>query len=401
MAVGDVTIGGQRLSSTGEVYMRGDPNVTTGTFQSTPGMAAVGLFAQITPYGRAKVSGEPGGLFVDSFDGAVVDTVNRWILSGTAVPTQAAGTFFLNGGTTASATSVASSQPTFVPPGLGFRLYGSAITFSPAKVANHNKHQFFGVGVVTAYAIGTPLTNGFGLEVDITGEICLVVWVAGVRYVVNSTNPALITAQGSLPTGAATSTFGRTMAWPTPGPHVVFIQDRGDSVFFFMDSLDVPIGYAVNLQPQVQSLPIRVASVNAAASVIASTFSLGGVVLGDSTSQNGTISDPQFPWRRQVVGYDGASSTTDGGQVAVAVAAAGSANVKASPGRLCNLLVTVAGTASLILYDNAAGGATGTIIGITPATTTVGQILELNIPAAVGISAIGGVGSPGVTIGFN
>lgn len=85
----------------------------------------------------------------------------------------------------------------------------------------------------------------------------------------------------------------------------------------------------------------------------------------------------------------------------VAIAAGASANVKASPGRLCRLLVTVAGTVSITLYDNAAGGATGTIIGIVPAATAIGQIYEFNLPAAVGISAVGAAGSPGVTIGFS
>lgn len=367
---------------------------------STAGMALRGIYAQVTPYNRLKMSIEPSSLFVDGFDGVTVDTVNRWTLSGT-VPTQANGAFTLNGGTTANATSVAISQPTFTPPGLGFRQYGASITFSPSKVVNQNTHQFFGLGVVTAYAIGTPLTNGFGLEVDITGEISFVVYVAGVRYVINSTNVALITAQGSLPTGASTSTLSTTMTYPTAGPHIILIEDRGDSVFFFIDSLDVPVGFARNLQPQVQSLPLRVASVNAAASVLATTFTIGGVVLGDSTSQNNTVSDPVFPWRRQSIGADGAAASASGGQSTVAVAAAGSANVKASAGRLCRVVITVAGTASITFYDNAAGNSTGTIIGITPVTTTVGQVFDFSIPAASGISAVGGVGSPGVTVGFN
>jgi hypothetical protein len=103
------------------------------------------------------------------------------------------------------------------------------------------------------------------------------------------------------------------------------------------------------------------------------------------------------------IGPDGSgySISSIGGQSTVAVAAAGSANVKATPGRLCRVVITVAGTASLTLYDNAAGNSTGTIIGITPAVTSVGQVYDFNMPAAVGISAVGGAGSPGVTIGFN
>lgn len=288
------------------------PNVAI----STPGAAALGLYAQITPYGRSKVSVEPTGLFIEPFDGPTVDIVNRWNLSGTNIPTQANGQFTLNGGTTANATSVAISQPTFSPPGLGFLAYASTITLNPTKVLNHNTHYFFGRGTVTSYAIGMPMTDGFGFEVDITGELCAVAWIGGTRYVINSTNAALITAQGSLPTGGFSTTFGTTMNWPTAGPHLYFAEDRGDSVFFFIDGLDTPIGYAKNVQPNVQALPLRVAKINAAASVVASQFVSGGVVLGDSSSQNNTNSDPTFPWRRQVVGANGGASVTSPSKLA-------------------------------------------------------------------------------------
>lgn len=366
---------------------------------STDAMAALGLYAQVTPYGRLKVSGEPGGLFVDAFDGATVDTTNRWTLSGTAVPTQAAGVMTLNGGTTASASSVAVSQPTFLPPGLGFRQYASAITLSPAKVANHNKHQFFGVGVVTAYAIGTPLTDGFGLEVDITGEMNLVVWVAGVRYVINSTNTALITAQGSLPTGSATSTFGRTLAWPTPGPHIVFMEDRGDSVFFFIDSLDAPVGYALNLQPQVQALPIRVAAINAAAAVVASTFQLGGVVLGDSTSQNQTISDATFPWRRASVAANGAQQVEQKNSFNH-ISTSTTTAVALVPGVLHSISVNTKGTvaSTITVYDSLS--ASGSIIAVIDSLNLAGTTI-FDVAFTIGLTIVTtGTVAPDVTVSY-
>lgn len=97
----------------------------------------------------------------------------------------------------------------------------------------------------------------------------------------------------------------------------------------------------------------------------------------------------------------GEASMTVGGLQTTAVAAAASANIKAAPGRIARVLVTSAGTASLIFYDNATGASTGTIVGITPTTTTVGQVFDFQFPALIGISAVGGAGSPGVTVSYS
>ncbi len=315
MATGDTYTGPQRYSSVGAAYTTADTTTTQGTFISTPSMAALGFFAQVNPYGSLKVSVEPASLFVDPFDGATVDTTNRWTLSGTAVPTQTAGNFTLNGGTTANATSVAITQPTFTPPGLGYRISAGAVTLATAQVANHNRHFWIGNGQVTSYAYATPMTDGTGFEVDSTGALNAVVYVAGTRYIINSTNPALITASGSLPTGGAAAPLA-AMTWPTAGPHIYATIDRGDTMFFYIDSTDMAVGYCRNIQPQAQNLPFRMAAVNAAASVQASTFISSGVVIGDSTSQNCTISDPTFAWRRQTIGANGGASVTSPGKLA-------------------------------------------------------------------------------------
>lgn len=89
------------------------------------------------------------------------------------------------------------------------------------------------------------------------------------------------------------------------------------------------------------------------------------------------------------------------GNKTLPIAAAGSANVKANPGFLVRVLITTAGTAALTFYDNAAGAALGTVIGVTPATTSVGQMYEFQMPALIGISAVGGAGSPGVTVSYS
>jgi hypothetical protein len=96
-------------------------------------------------------------------------------------------------------------------------------------------------------------------------------------------------------------------------------------------------------------------------------------------------------------GGGGESLSSTGGSSTITVAAgAGTTVLKASAGRLVQVLVTTAGTTSLTIYDNASTGS-GTIIGITPPTTTVGQVIVFNTPAVNGITAVGAAGSPAVT----
>jgi|SRR5579871_5612384 len=68
--------------------------------------------------------------------------------------------------------------------------------------------------------------------------------------------------------------------------------------------------------------------------------------------------------------------------------------VKAMPGKLCKILVTVAlSAAAITIYDNAAA-ASGTIIGYIPASSGVGTLLTFDMPAENGIYAsFGGTGT--------
>lgn len=413
MATGDTYTGPQRYSSVGAAYTTADTTTTQGSFVSTPGMAALGLLAQIQPYGALKVSIEPASLFVDPFDGATVDTTNRWTLSGTAVPTQTAGSFTLNGGTTANATSVAISQPTFTPPGLGYRIAAGAVTLSAVQVANHNRHFWIGEGQVTSYAYATPMTDGAGFEVDSTGALNAVVYVAGTRYVINSTNPALITAQASLPTGGSSSPFS-AMSWPTAGPHIYAVIDRGDTMFFYIDSTDVPVAFCRHIQPQAQNLPFRMAAVNASASVQASTFVSSGVVVGDSTSQNCTISDPTYAWRRMTVGPLGGASVTTPGRlaktfstafnVALAAAATDVAVISGNASNTCYVtrvtvsgVQTTAGLVDMLLIKRSTADTGGTSTGQTAVPHDASDAAAVSVvlaytanPAALG-TAVGTV----------
>jgi hypothetical protein len=86
----------------------------------------------------------------------------------------------------------------------------------------------------------------------------------------------------------------------------------------------------------------------------------------------------------------------------LAAGAGPAAVVKGAPGRLCTVICTAPGGGSvgIIFYDNASA-ASGTIIGEIPATATLGQQFQIDMPAANGITANASAGSPAVTVGYS
>lgn len=90
-----------------------------------------------------------------------------------------------------------------------------------------------------------------------------------------------------------------------------------------------------------------------------------------------------------------------GGTTTATVAAGvGTTVVKASLGRLCRVVVTVAGsTGALTFYDNATTGS-GTVLAVVPGSAAVGTAYDVQMPAALGIVAVGATGSVGATVSF-
>jgi hypothetical protein len=75
--------------------------------------------------------------------------------------------------------------------------------------------------------------------------------------------------------------------------------------------------------------------------------------------------------------------------------------VKASAGYLSGILVTTAGTSTaMTVYDNASA-ASGTAIGVIPATATAGSYWPFNMPAANGITCSGSATNPAVTVAYS
>ena len=111
--------------------------------------------------------------------------------------------------------------------------------------------------------------------------------------------------------------------------------------------------------------------------------------------------DAQVYWNSLLRESTGQLSVHDGGDRNKVIAAAGGTVViSAAPSSLVTVVITAAGTASLTCFDNASA-ASGTVIGVTPATTTLGSIFSFNMPAANGITCSDPVGGPGVTISYN
>lgn len=74
--------------------------------------------------------------------------------------------------------------------------------------------------------------------------------------------------------------------------------------------------------------------------------------------------------------------------------------IKGAAGRLCKVLVTSAGTNALLIYDNATGH-TGTIICSIAANAAAGTLVDLQMPAALGITIQGNSNNPAVTVSWS
>lgn len=354
MATGDIYQNGMRKNSAGALYTIGDATAASPTSISTAAMAAIGLGAQITPYGSSRVSTEPSTLFRESFDGTVIDT-SQWTAAGTNAPTQLNGLLVSDLPATNSVSATLISTQKFGDT-LGFTLLGTTITLGAAKQTNPNCHRFFGFGQVTAYASATPVTDGAGFEIDITGEVNCVVYVAGTRYVVNSTSNALISSSAgtggsgtAVPTGASVSTFGQTITWPT-NSHRYILLKRGDLIYWYIDSLDVPVGVASYLQPAVAVLPVRVAAITtpAVSTVLATVFGVGAIAVGDTASGNQISSPSSSAWAAP-------QNSDSSGYVASQI-------IKAGPGNLYSISGYNSGAAGFIqLFDSATLPADGVV----------------------------------------
>jgi hypothetical protein len=99
---------------------------------------------------------------------------------------------------------------------------------------------------------------------------------------------------------------------------------------------------------------------------------------------------------------DAIDLTAGGGAQTVTVPAATAGfQVKGATGRLMRVLVLAnMATTALTFYDSI-GAASGVVIGVVPTTATAGTVWVFQMPAYVGIYAVGGTGQTACTVSFN
>jgi hypothetical protein len=97
----------------------------------------------------------------------------------------------------------------------------------------------------------------------------------------------------------------------------------------------------------------------------------------------------------------GETLSTYGGQFSKAIASgAGTVTLKAARGRLCRIVVTVAGTVSFTVFDNASA-ASGTALFTSPIATSIGTIFDIQLPAQNGITVSDPASGPGITVSWD
>jgi hypothetical protein len=79
--------------------------------------------------------------------------------------------------------------------------------------------------------------------------------------------------------------------------------------------------------------------------------------------------------------------------------ATGAQTVKPSPGRLGRVVLAAAnGAAAIVFYDNPSA-ASGTVIGVIPASAAAGTY-DFQMPARTGITFTGASTNPALTVGY-
>jgi hypothetical protein len=272
-------------------YTTGGSGYTTLT---SPNALPLGMIGQVTSYGTLKVTTEGSELFVEPFDGVVVDTTNRWnqtLVSGGTM-SQASGSLTMSTGTTVSRAAALSSQNQFRAIGLGFQIFGASLGLEAAALTNN--HRFWGLGTQpVSWAASTPIQDGAGFEQDITGALNAVTYSGGTR------------------------TIAAVLTRPTDGlNHRYAMYIRADLIFWYVDTLEYPVASASWPPLGQQTLPIRFHSINHTSGPSSSpTFTIMGVGMTETSHSGVQLSDGTFAWRKASIDtagrlQAGVSSTT-------------------------------------------------------------------------------------------
>lgn len=249
--------------------------------QATAIVGSSGTEANVNALGQLRVRAESTSLFTEEFDS--LDTVNRWTLRNSGgSATAATGALTVSGSTTASAWGGLQTQPTFQAIGLNFLEFGGVFLFPNTTIANTKR--FFGMGIIPATpTVSVPITDGFGFELDDSGQLWAVIYESGVR----SPRSVNITASAGITNGV-----------PLP-----FIMGRrADQLLFYATNNFKPDAVIPLPGLDLTALPMAFLAVNGAIAPASSpSFICFGVGVGDTGCNAGSIKDPVNPFWQAAV----------------------------------------------------------------------------------------------------
>lgn len=318
----------------------------------------------VSPFGSLSTSVDPSFLFLDTFDSTVVDITNRWTSGGTVPPTQN-NAILVNPAATASATSALVSQPTFTPNSNSS--FGIFIQLEATTIATGN-YRFWGYGTAPS-GVGTsaaPIQDGVGFEVDTSGVMRASVYAGGTR------------------------TYTQTMTAVTDGAaHLYVVTINTGTSLFYRDTFASPVA-STQLTPNIQTLPIRIVSLNSAS--VTGTPTLSGTQAGiaDFTHQVQGISDGTYYWRKATIKAASSAPTTSDTALVTALAP--------TSGHISSMITaTVASTSAsetLITITKSLGlAATGTSTSTTITTGKRFHIQAINASVRNSTGVVAGVGT--------
>jgi len=246
-----------------------------GLLATTAGAAPVNIVgplyptqATVSPLGELRVENPASQLFLDTFNTATLDTINKWATSsgGTGVaPTNAIGATVLNGGTTANSFSKLVTINSFAPSEPGFLIFNARVNLqSPVPTANVAD---WGLGTSpTTPTFASPISQCVCFETSGT-KLSAVVYQTGARVLIADLSNS--TGLGYQPTDAAA--------------HKYFIYFRGDIAYWAIDDKDnVVANFQTGaLGPDINSLNGLFQVVSNAGS--AQTLQVNAVSVGDTS----------------------------------------------------------------------------------------------------------------------
>lgn len=243
---------------------------TLGSVAINAGAVALGA----RPDAFLRIVSDPSTLLFDTFE--TVDTTNTWTIGGSVPPTGASGVLTCAAGTVASASSYASSKPTFIPGASAYLQMADVITLEAAVVTGNKR--IWGLGVIAGAPTATiPVSNGCVFEVDTTGALFGVTYSGSVR----------------------TQTVALTR--PTDGlVHRYALYYKASRAYFEIDNIQV--GSLAFPNPQVAALSCVIGSFNDTASIAASATLTATVVgVADTAKNANQLSDGTYAWRKATI----------------------------------------------------------------------------------------------------